>query len=301
MISENELKGLIEKVIAEMGTNQNSSSASNQQSTTNNANNTDTVSNLPDDQLKDITAIKMQDYFDMDTCVNKEEYLKYKSKTPARLGIGRAGLRMKTEPLLRYRADHAVAMDAVFSDVSEDFLKEMNLKTYQTLCDNKDVFLTRPDLGRNFSEETLAEMKKDCENNPAVQVYVSDGLSSTAIEANIRDTLPAIINGLKSEGIKVGTPFFVKYGRVAAEDAVAANLNAEVTCVLIGERPGLATGESMSAYMIYKGYPGAPEAKRTVVSNIHKNGTPAAEAGAHIAGVIKKILDAKASGVDLKL
>lgn len=301
MISENELKGLIEKVIAEMGTNQNSSSASNQQATTNNANNTNTVSNLPDDQLKDITAIKMQDYFDMDTCVNKEEYLKYKAKTPARLGIGRAGLRMKTEPLLRYRADHAVAMDAVFSDVSEDFLKEMNLKTYQTLCDNKDVFLTRPDLGRNFSEETLAEMKKDCENNPTVQVYVSDGLSSTAIEANIRDTLPAIINGLKSEGIKVGTPFFVKYGRVAAEDAVAANLNAEVTCVLIGERPGLATGESMSAYMIYKGYPGAPEAKRTVVSNIHKNGTPAAEAGAHIAGVIKKILDAKASGVDLKL
>lgn len=301
MISENELKGLIEKVIAEMGTNQNSSSASNQQSTTNNANNTNTASNLPDDQLKDITAIKMQDYFDMDTCVNKEEYLKYKAKTPARLGIGRAGLRMKTEPLLRYRADHAVAMDAVFSDVSEDFLKEMNLKTYQTLCDNKDVFLTRPDLGRNFSEETLAEMKKDCENNPTVQVYVSDGLSSTAIEANIRDTLPAIINGLKSEGIKVGTPFFVKYGRVAAEDAVAANLNAEVTCVLIGERPGLATGESMSAYMIYKGYPGAPEAKRTVVSNIHKNGTPAAEAGAHIADVIKKILDAKASGVDLKL
>ncbi|EGS31718.1 ethanolamine ammonia-lyase, light subunit [Peptoniphilus sp. oral taxon 375 str. F0436] len=301
MISENELKGLIEKVIAEMGTNQNSSSASNQQSTTNNANNTNTASNLPDDQLKDITAVSMQDYFDMDTCVNKEQYLKYKAKTPARLGIGRAGLRMKTEPLLRYRADHAVAMDAVFSDVSEDFLKEMNLKTYQTLCDNKDVFLTRPDLGRNFSEETLAEMKKDCENNPTVQVYVSDGLSSTAIEANIRDTLPAIINGLKSEGIKVGTPFFVKYGRVAAEDAVAANLNAEVTCVLIGERPGLATGESMSAYMIYKGYPGAPEAKRTVVSNIHKNGTPAAEAGAHIAGVIKKILDAKASGVDLKL
>lgn len=301
MISENELKGLIEKVIAEMGTNQNSSSASNQQSTTNNANNTNTASNLPDDQLKDITAVSMQDYFDMDTCVNKEQYLKYKAKTPARLGIGRAGLRMKTEPLLRYRADHAVAMDAVFSDVSEDFLKEMNLKTYQTLCDNKDVFLTRPDLGRNFSEETLAEMKKDCENNPTVQVYVSDGLSSTAIESNIRDTLPAIINGLKSEGIKVGTPFFVKYGRVAAEDAVAANLNAEVTCVLIGERPGLATGESMSAYMIYKGYPGAPEAKRTVVSNIHKNGTPAAEAGAHIAGVIKKILDAKASGVDLKL
>lgn len=300
MISENQLKGLIEQVIAEMNSNQNSSSTSNQQSNQNQGSKS-SVENVADNDLRDITAIHMQDYFDMDTCVNKDQYMKYKAKTPARLGIGRAGLRMKTEPLLRYRADHAVAMDAVFSDVSEEFLQEMNLKTYQTQCEDKDIFLTRPDLGRRFKEETLAEMKKDCENNPTVQVYVSDGLSSTAIEANIRDTLPAIINGLKGYGVKVGTPFFVKYGRVGAEDAIAENLNAEVTCVLIGERPGLATGESMSAYMIYKGYPGAPEAKRTVVSNIHKNGTPAAEAGAHIADVIKKILDAKASGIDLKL
>lgn len=71
--------------------------------------------------------------------------------------------------------------------------------------------------------------------------------------------------------------------------------------MLIGERPGLATAESMSAYIMYKGYIGMPEAKRTVVSNIHTKGTPAAEAGAHIAHIIKKILDAKASGQDLKL
>ncbi len=63
----------------------------------------------------------------------------------------------------------------------------------------------------------------------------------------------------------------------------------------------MATSESMSAYITYKGYVGIPESKRTVVSNIHKNGTPASEAGAHIAHIIKKILDAKASGQDLKL
>ena len=84
-------------------------------------------------------------------------------------------------------------------------------------------------------------------------------------------------------------------------DHISDLVDAEVTVVLIGERPGLATGESMSCYITYGAYVGIPEAKRTVVSNIHKNGTPAAEAGAHIAEIVKKVLDAKLSGVELKL
>ena len=70
---------------------------------------------------------------------------------------------------------------------------------------------------------------------------------------------------------------------------------------LIGERPGLVTAESMSAYMAYKPTVGMPEARRTVVSNIHKGGTPPVEAGAYIADIIKLMLDKKASGLDLKL
>ncbi len=111
----------------------------------------------------------------------------------------------------------------------------------------------------------------------------------------------AIEQGLKSHGIEMGTPFFLKHGRVPAMDHISEILNAEVTAVLIGERPGLATGESMSCYMIYKGTVGNPESNRTVVSNIHKSGTPAVEAGSHIADIIKKILTEKKSGVDLKL
>ena len=78
-------------------------------------------------------------------------------------------------------------------------------------------------------------------------------------------------------------------------------MEAEVTCVLIGERPGLVTAESMSAYIAYKAVVGMPEARRTVVSNIHRGGTPAVEAGAHIAEIIKLMLDKKASGLELKL
>lgn len=109
------------------------------------------------------------------------------------------------------------------------------------------------------------------------------------------------IEGLDRYGIQVGNPFFVKYGRVPAEDEIAEITGAEVIVSLIGERPGLVTAESMSAYMAYKPTVGMPEARRTVVSNIHKGGTPPVEAGAYIADIIKLMLDKKASGLDLKL
>ncbi|MEG2960774.1 MAG: ethanolamine ammonia-lyase subunit EutC, partial [Cetobacterium sp.] len=233
--------------------------------------------------------------------INREELLKYKRKTPARVGISRAGTRYTTETMLRFRADHASAQDAVFTDVSNEVLEKNNLFTVQTKCNSKDEYITRPDLGRRLSDESIRILKEKCKKNPVVEVYISDGLSSTAVEANVAEILPSLLNGLKSYGIDTGTPFFLKYGRVGASDDVAETLGATVTCVLIGERPGLATAESMSAYITYKGYVGIPEAKRTVVSNIHERGTPAAEAGAHIAHIIKKILDAKASGQDLKL
>ena len=287
MISEVELKNIISQVLKEMGTENKAPVNAPEQSVESN--------------LNDISKVDMKEVIGLDNPANKAELMKYKKKTPARIGIGRAGCRYKTSTLLRFRADHASAVDAVYTDVDEKFLEANNLFTVQTQCESKDQYLTRPDLGRKLSAEAIETLKTKAKHGPKVEVFVSDGLSSTAIEANVADTLPAIMNGLKSYGIEPGTPFFLKYGRVGAADEVAEVLDAEVTCVLIGERPGLATAESMSAYITYKAFVGISESKRTVVSNIHKNGTPAAEAGAHIAHIIKKILDAKASGQDLKL
>lgn len=289
MISENELKDMIKQILENM-----------QEQNTKKIETVSKISEANDDVL-DITKIDLREVIDIKNPKNKEELLKYKRKTPARIGIGRAGTRYTTSTMLRFRADHASAQDAVFTDVSDEVLKENNLFSVQTKCNSKDEYITRPDLGRRLSEDAVKTLKERCKQNPIVQVYVSDGLSSTAVEANTKDILPALLNGLKSYGIDAGTPFFLKYGRVGASDDVAEVLGATVTCVLIGERPGLATAESMSAYITYKGYVGIPEAKRTVVSNIHSKGTPAIEAGAHIAHIIKKILDAKASGQDLKL
>lgn len=292
MISEKELKDIISQVLKEIDGEGKSLEKVKEKVEK-------TLSNL--EEVEDITKIDLREVIDVKNPKNRDELLKYKRKTPARVGIGRAGTRYTTATMLRFRADHASAQDAVFTDVSDEVLAKNNLFTVQTRCNSKDEYITRPDLGRRLSDEAVKVLKERCKQNPTVQVYVSDGLSSTAVEANVENILPALLNGLKVYGIDTGTPFFLKYGRVAASDDVTETLGATVTCVLIGERPGLATAESMSAYITYKGYVGIPEAKRTVVSNIHEKGTPAVEAGAHVAHIIKKILDAKASGQDLKL
>ncbi len=293
MFSENELKRLVEQVLVEMTTKQGA--ASTDMSTTKETCEVDLNGMIPD-----ITEVDIKTTLLVEDPTDREGYLKMKKHTPARIGIGRTGARYKTETMLRFRADHASAQDSVFTDVNEDILKEMNLITLQTNCSSKDEFITRPDLGRQLSKEELAKLSS-FKKKPQVQIYVSDGLSSKAIEANVKDILPALIQGLEGYGITVGTPFFVKLGRVGAMDVISEEIGADVTCVLIGERPGLVTAESMSAYIAYKGTVGMPESRRTVVSNIHKGGTPSVEAGAYIADIIKLMLEKKASGLDLKL
>lgn len=192
-------------------------------------------------EVPDLSAVDYRKIVDVPNPANEEEYRLLRAQTVARLGVWRAGPRYRTNTFLRFRADHAVAMDAVFTDVPEALLEEMGLFSVQTLCDSKDTYLTRPDLGRRLSDETVAELRKRCVLNPDVQIVVSDGLSSTSVSANIRDVLPAILQGLKSSGVTVGTPFFIKYGRVGAMDAVTEALGAKVTVILLGERPGLAT------------------------------------------------------------
>lgn len=251
--------------------------------------------------IPDVTEVDIRKQYLVKDPVNGEAYFDLKQNAPCRLGIGKAGARYKTDPMLQFRAAHSAAQDAVFNDVDAEFVERMNLFTVQTQCDSKDIYLTRPDLGRKLSAEGAAAVKEKCRKNPTVQIYVADGLSSASVAANVADLLPAILQGLASYKIDVGTPFFVKFGRVGVMDQISEITGAEVTCTLIGERPGLITAESMSAYIAYKATVGMPEARRTVVSNIHRAGTVPSEAGAHIAEIIKIMLENKASGTDLKL
>lgn len=293
MINEKEIKEIVEKVIEELEKEEQKENYKNAAD--------QNEKNRNSDRVIDITNIDLKKQFLVNNAENKAAFLKLKENTSARLGVGRAGPRYKTETLLRFRADHAAAMDAVFTDVSDELIEEMNLFKVKTLCRDKDEYLKRPDLGKKFSDETLEEIRSKCEANPQVQIYAADGLSSTAIEANLKDIFPAIKQGLEGYNIKIGTPFFVKYGRVASMEPISQCLDADVCCVLIGERPGLATAESLSCYMAYNAEIGMPESRRNVISNIHADGTPAVEAGAHIADVIKAMLEQKTSGLDLDI
>lgn len=294
MFDEKKLKELVKKVLVEMTSEKGEESSNHCNDECNNLVN-------EEEPIADITKVDITKELLVSNVVNEKEYMKMKDCTPARIGVGRCGPRYKTSTLLRFRADHAAAQDAVFRNVSEKFLEDLDLFSLKTKCEDKDEYLTRPDFGRVIPKGQLDILKEKCKKAPQVQIYVSDGLSSTAIESNVKDVLPAIIQGLEVNRIDMGTPFFVKYGRVPAMDVITETLDAEVTCVLIGERPGLVTSESMSAYITYKGTVGMPEARRTVVSNIHKGGTPPVEAGAHIADIIIQMLQEKASGLDLKL
>ncbi len=226
------------------------------------------------------------------------------SITPARIAGGRSGTRPRTSTWLSFRADHARAKDAVHSELSIDFVDKLKIeygcKQVQSTCSDRADFILFPPKGKQISAESLDQLAKTCTKGVDVQIVISDGLSAQAAEANVMDLLPILQDGLKLEKFSTGTPVIVRLGRVAAADAIAEKLEAKLVINLIGERPGLSSAESLSAYITYNPGRHTISSDRTVVSNIHKHGTPPLEAGAYIVQLVKRIFKLKVSGVKLQ-
>ncbi|ENO85525.1 ethanolamine ammonia-lyase subunit EutC [Thauera linaloolentis] len=249
--------------------------------------------------LPDLGDVSVKNWIGVQQPKHAEVLQELKRNTGSRVCSGRVGTRPRTTSLLRFLADHSRSKDTVLQDVPAAWLEKTGLLEVHSEISDKDQYLTRPDLGRRLSAEAVQTLKAQCKQGPQVQVVVSDGLSTDAITANYDEILPPLLKGLESAGLNVGTPFFVRYGRVKVEDQIGELLGAQVVILLIGERPGLGQSESLSCYMVYSPTSQTVEADRTCISNIHRAGTPPVEAAAVIVDLAKRMLAQKASGIAL--
>ena len=228
-----------------------------------------------------------------------------RARTPARLLKGRVGGCYRTPIQLDLREAHAAARDAVRTEL--DMEKQLGLEVIQqwglfevsSMARTKDDYLLRPDLGRIFDEPSREELRERCSRGNDIQIAIGDGLSVTAVAAQVPRLLPALCGGATVLGWKVGQTFVIRNCRVGILNQIGEILMPTIAVLLIGERPGLATPESLSAYMAYRPGPGQTDAHRNLVSNIHARGIGILDAVDRILRLAKEMRKAKCSGVEL--
>jgi ethanolamine ammonia-lyase small subunit len=225
--------------------------------------------------------------------------------TPARLLVGRAGASYRTVTHLELRGDHAAARDAVeaelsVADLGDEFVRQLNLFEVGTRAKSKHDYLLRPDRGRQLDDAARTSIAERCLRGVNLQVVVGDGLSAPAVVAQVPGLLPLLADGAKARGWSFGQPFVVRHCRVGVLNDIGEILDPAVVVLLIGERPGLATAESLSAYMAYRPQPGDTDARRNLVSNIHARGVSHADAARRILALAEQMMRLKLSGIAVK-
>jgi ethanolamine ammonia-lyase small subunit len=221
--------------------------------------------------------------------------------TPARIGVWRAGTRYLTKVALKLRADHAVAKDAVYAELKPGLAESHGWIQLETKAASKEEFLLRLDLGCQLSDRSLQLVKEKGAKNPDIQITVADGLSAWAAERYAVPMVQELMRLCKENGYSVGTIFCVKYSRIAIQDVIGEAVGAKISMILLGERPGLGTGDSLSNYMVYGPKVGIVNAKKSMISNIHNNGHVPEAAAKLTLQMIKAMFEQKCSGVELKV
>jgi ethanolamine ammonia-lyase small subunit len=235
---------------------------------------------------------------------------KIRARSPARVLVDRAGAAYRTGTQLELREAHAAARDAVRTefdlehDLGAEFVRRWKLFAVSTMAANKDEYLLRPDLGRQLNEEGRNLVKQRCPPQPDLQIVIGDGLSVTAVRAQVPRLLPLIVEKIvekaQARSWALGQAFAVRYCRVGVMNMVGELLRPKVVVLLIGERPGLATAESLSAYMAFQPGAGHNDSQRNLISNIHARGVQAEAAATRIIDLASQMMLRKISGVQLK-
>jgi ethanolamine ammonia-lyase small subunit len=231
---------------------------------------------------------------------------KIRARTPARILVGRAGPAYRTETQLQLREDHAAARDAVRAELDvnaafgTEFVERWKLFEVRTRASSKDEYLQHPSLGRAFTDDSRAEIARRCVAEKDIQIAIGDGLSVPAIGAQVPRLLPLLMTGAQARGWSVGQTFIIHHCRVGIMNEIGELLRPRIVLLLIGERPGLATVESLSAYMAYQPDRTHSDANRNLISNIHNRGLSTEKAATRILNRCAQMLRLRISGVTLK-
>jgi len=235
-----------------------------------------------------------------------EIVMKIRARTPARLIVGRSGAAYRTGTQLELRAAHANARDAVRAELElekqlgPDFVRQWGLFEVCTRANSKDEFLLQPPLGRSLSEASRSDLLKRCSSGNDLQFAVGDGLSVAAVSAQVPKLLPLLYEGATARGWTVGQTFVIRHCRVGILNEIGEMLAPTIAILLIGERPGLATAESLSAYLAYRPLSTHTDANRNLISNIHDRGVRPNAAASRILNLAAQMMKANASGSQLR-
>ena len=248
---------------------------------------------------------KLAQQYDLSKIVQK-----LRAQTPARLLAGRSGAAYRTNTQLELREAHAAARDAVRAELNvfagqevdpgDEFFRKSGLFEVCSRVTSKDEYLLRPDLGRHLNSASRAEVTRRCTVGHDLQIVVGDGLSMTAVATQVPRLLPLLCEEAKARDWSVGQTFVIRYCRVGILNEIGELLAPKVAVLLIGERPGLATAESLSAYMAYRPKTADTDANRNLISNIHARGVSTERAAQRILNLAASMMKAQASGCQLR-
>jgi len=229
-----------------------------------------------------------------------------KAFTNARIALGRTGVATPLKEILDFRMCHAHARDAVYSVLNIDGLTaalqpfQIPIITVNSKANERAVYLQRPDLGRKLNDASATNLKNETSHSADVAIIIADGLSATAINEHAVHVVKKLVPLLKQSVLTITPLVIAEQARVAIADEIGAILQAKLSVILIGERPGLSSPDSMGAYITYQPVPGKTDESRNCISNIRPEGLEYGLAAAKIAKLIKTSLQLKLSGISLK-
>lgn len=221
--------------------------------------------------------------------------------TTALVGIGHVGTRYATDVVLQFQAELAVAHEAVEAVLPEEWPEQQGLLPLKSRVKDHHEFLLRPDLGRRLDEPSLDLLRSRAKKGIDVQPILADGLSAVACMGSGMTLLDAFTAECEARGMSVGTPMCARFARVWLEDEIGQTVGAKVAVIILGERPGLGTGDGLSAYMVYDPKIGNTDGNRNMMSNIHPRGTPPDQAARRLVALASSMIEQGTSGVNLEL